>query len=267
METYILKIGGGSITGKDLNERKVKEDVIRRIAQEIKQAKQKNDFKLVVVHGAGPFGHKLVTDYGIKNGIDVENGIEGFVRTHNSMEDLNKIIMDIFREEGLLGFPIQPSACIIQNNRKIEKFDIEIISKLLETGNDIIPILYGDMVIDRKLRASVISGDALVPHLAMKLGATRVFFGTDVDGIFTTDPKIDSTAKLITDITRENFNEVFQSTKSATTTDVTGGMKGKFKTLMNELTNTPVIIFNLTKNDNVKDVLIGNSINATKIET
>jgi isopentenyl phosphate kinase len=264
MDTYILKIGGSSITEKDKNKRLAKPDLIENIAKEIKKAKSENGFRLIVVHGAGPFGHKMVKDYGIKDGIKSGRDIEGFVRTHNSMEDLNKIIMDIFREVGLLGFPIQPSACIIQENKKIARFDTEIIEDLLKTGS-IIPVLYGDIVVDRKLIGSVVSGDAIVPYLAKKLKASRVFMGTDVDGIFTADPKVDRSAELITRIDKTNFSGIMKSVGEAKTVDVTRGMKGKLTEMKEKLGGIDAIIFNITKEGNVYRALSGQKMRCTEI--
>jgi isopentenyl phosphate kinase len=265
METYILKIGGSSVTEKGSNKCRARTEVIRRIADEIRKAKSEKEFRLVVVHGAGPFGHRLVTDYKIKNGVKTGRDVEGFVRTHNSMEDLNKVFMDIFREQGLLGFPIQTSACVMQDGKKIAKFDTEIIERLIRTGSGITPILYGDMVIDKKLVASVVSGDAIVPYLAKKLKASRVFMGTDVDGIFTADPKLDKNARLIERIDRGNFNEILKSVGGATTVDVTGGMRGKLLQLRGALKGIDTIIFDITKEGNTYKALIGQKIRCTEI--
>jgi len=266
METYILKIGGSSVTEKDSNKIKAKLESIERIAEEIRKAKSQKEFRLIVVHGAGPFGHRLVTNYKIKNAVRSGKDVEGFVRTHNSMEDLNKIFMDVFREQGLLGFPIQPSACIIQEDKKIVKFDTEIIERLIQTGSGITPILYGDMVIDRKLGASVVSGDAIVPYLAKKLNVSRVFMGTDVDGIFTADPKRDKDAKLVEKIDKTNFNEILKSAGEAATVDVTGGMRGKLLRLRDTLKGVDTIIFNITKEGNAYKVLVGQKIRCTEIK-
>ena len=57
MDTYILKIGGGAVTRKDENKIEAKKDLIRKVARQIKRAKSKKRFRLVIVHGAGPFGH------------------------------------------------------------------------------------------------------------------------------------------------------------------------------------------------------------------
>ena len=264
MDIIILKVGGSACTFKEENKRRAKEDAIRRIAQEIKKAMQEREFRLILVHGAGPFGHKLVSDYDINNGLNKENekDIEGFVRTHNSMEDLNKIFMDVFREEGLLGFPIQTSACIIQDGKKITKFDTEIIEKLLDMDRNIIPIMYGDMVIDNSLKGSVVSGDAVIAFLAKKLGVRRVLFGTDVDGIYTADPKKDERAELINRIDNENFESVLERVGGSSSFDVTEGMRGKLLKLKETLSgiDTGVVVFNITKNGNTYKALSGEPI-------
>jgi isopentenyl phosphate kinase len=257
MDLIILKIGGSSITLKDEDKLKARDDVIRRVAGEIKRAKQERDFKIIVVHGAGPFGHKVVADYGIRDGLNTEKGIEGFVRTHNSMEDLNKVFMDIFREEGLLGFPVQPSACIVQDSKRIVKLDTGIIKALLDTNKDIIPIMYGDMVLDRSLRASVVSGDAIVSYLSGALKPSRILMGSDVDGIFREDPKINPRAELVKTISSENFEKVLEGVGEANTTDVTGGMRGKIMELRNGLRGVNAVVFNITKEGNAYNLLKG----------
>ncbi len=263
---YILKVGGSVCTFKETNEFRVKKDTIRSIANEIKRAREEKLFRLIVVHGAGAFGHKMVTDYGINEGLKGRKHIEGFVRTHNSMEDLNKAFVDVFREEGLLGFPIQPSACIVQKNKKIEKFDPKIIEGLLKLSNDIIPIMYGDMVLDGKLKASVVSGDAIITFLAKKFKAEKVFLGTDVKGIFTADPKKSLGAELIQKIDKKNLEEVLREVGEAPTIDVTGGMRGKLLELRKSLKGIKIVVFDLTQHNNLLSLLREERIVCTEIK-
>ena len=232
----ILKLGGSAITYKNKNKPAPNLKVILNAAKEIKQAKDEKDFQLIVVHGAGPYGHKFVSDFGIANGITNEKDVEGFVQTHHSMEDLNKIISDTFKNAGLLGFPLQPSACIIQKNKKIISFDLNIIKALLEMNKDIIPILYGDMVIDTELRASVVSGDAIISYLAKELQVDNVIFGADVDGIFDADPKKHKNAKHIPEINKDNVETILSKVSGSNEIDVTGICRlcvGTYKTEQN----------------------------------
>jgi isopentenyl phosphate kinase len=266
-DLWVLKLGGGAVTRKDANRREARPDVIRSAARQIRRARQERALTLVVVHGAGPFGHSLVADYGINAGVRGPRQVEGFVRTHNSMEDLDKIVMDIFREEGLLGFPLQPSACVIQRDRRIDSFFTAPVEHLLALDPDIIPILYGDMVVDRSLGASVVSGDALVAHLAGHLGARRVLLGTDVAGVFTADPRRDPSARRIDRIDRENLAEVLASLGGSAGVDVTGGMRGKVQQLVEALAGVPALIFDLTGPDALYRALTGRELEGTEICT
>ncbi len=264
VELFILKIGGSVCTEKAKNLCEAKTALIRNIAVEIKIAMEKNKFRLILVHGAGPFGHKLVHDYGINNGVKTKKQIEGFVKTHNSMLELNKKFIEIFLEEGLLAVPIPPISCIIQSNKKIKKFDTTIIESLLDLN--IIPVLHGDMVLDEKLNASVVSGDAIIPFLAKKFNAKKVFFGTDVAGIFTADPRKVSRAKLIEKIHPHNFEEVLLKVSGSSAVDVTGGMRGKLLELKAALGGMDVFVFDSTKKGNVLNSLIGKKVVGTEIK-
>jgi isopentenyl phosphate kinase len=260
METYILKLGGSAITEKSANLCAAKRDEIRRIAKEIAKAMASGGFRLVVVHGAGPFGHKLVADYGIKDGVRSGKEAEGFAKTHSSVAELNRIVTDLLSEEGINAFSFQPSACMTNKNKKIGSFDTKILKNLLDLG--LVPVLYGDMVIDSALGASVVSGDDLVPYLARKLNASRVLLGTDVDGIFTADPKLDRNAKLVEKIDRKNFNQVLGGVGGSASVDVTEGMKGK----LTKLAGLHAFIFNITKSGNTAKILSGESIRCTEVK-
>jgi isopentenyl phosphate kinase len=261
----VLKIGGGAVTHKDANERRARVDVIRRIAGELRQAREERPGRLVAVHGAGPFGHGPVAEYGIARGVRSPRDVEGFVHTHNSMQDLNKLFMDIFREEGLLVFPIQPSACIVQADRRVSQLFIEPIERLLALDERIIPLLYGDMVPDTVLGASVVSGDAIVAELGRRLGASRVLLGTDVPGIFAADPKLDPAACLVPRIDRDNFDEVLAHVTGATTVDVTRGMRGKLEEIARSLAGLEVLVFDITEEGSLYRALTGQAVRGTEI--
>ncbi len=261
MELYILKIGGSVATEKDKGIPKAREDVIRRIVQEIEKARAVKDFKLVIVCGAGPFGHKFVADYKINEGVKSEKEVEGFVRTHRSVERLNNIFVDVMERKGMLPFPVQPSACIKQEKRRIVEFDTAVVEKLLELDARIIPIMYGDMVLDSEIGASVVSGDAIVPRLAKALKANKVFLGTDVEGIFSEDPKKSKKAELVGEVNDRNLAGVLEGVGGSSATDVTGGMKGKLLALK----GVSAVVFNLAEEGNLFRLLKGGKGIGTEI--
>ena len=53
----ILKIGGSILTNKDAPESEVDSDSLKRIAREIKSSLDNSSKELIIVHGAGSFGH------------------------------------------------------------------------------------------------------------------------------------------------------------------------------------------------------------------
>ena len=53
----ILKIGGSILTNKDSKTSEVDAVSLKRIASEIKRSLDNSDKELVIVHGAGSFGH------------------------------------------------------------------------------------------------------------------------------------------------------------------------------------------------------------------
>jgi len=263
MQLYILKLGGSVITDKKGNKCIVKKSKLQKIASIISKALKKNKFKLIIVHGAGPFGHKIVTDYKIKNGVKTPKQIEGFVKTRESMETLNSSVIDSLIKNKINAFEVQASSCITQNKKKIISFDTKIIERLVELG--VVPVLYGDMVIDNSLGASVVSGDAIISFLAKKLNANKVLLGTDVNGIYDSNPMKNKNAKLIPEINNKNINSILKKVSQSSSVDVTNGMKGKLKEIKSSKAKE-TIIFNLEKEKNLELILSGKNIESTSVK-
>ena len=99
-------------------------------------------------------------------------------------------------------------------------------------------------------------GDQIVSYLSKLLKPSRVIFGTDVDGIYTGDPKKEN-VKLIDTITEDNIKEVFKFAKD--TGDASGGMEGKFSEIFPIFEmGIEIDVINLTKKGNLTETLKGN---------
>ncbi len=253
----ILKLGGSVITEKDRHTT-AREDVIRRLVKEIATAKKEGKFKLILVNGAGSFGHIPVTEYGLKEGIRDERTKLGFTMVHKYVEDLNRIIWNSLHEEGVTALPLHPASFIVQEDWKIVKFDTEIIEKLLEM--DIVPLLYGDVIVDRRHGCSIISGDDIVPFLAKKLGAQKILMGTNTDGIYDKNPHLFPDAKLIPEINNENYENVLKGLDGSSKTDVTGGMREKVRKLIERTKGIECIIYNAEREGLTKRALLGERV-------
>jgi isopentenyl phosphate kinase len=91
-----------------------------------------------------------------------------------------------------------------------------------------VPVLYGDVVLDRKKSFCVLSGDQIASYLALKLKAEKIIFAIDVDGIYDKDPKKFKNAKLLSKISGPEILNALESPQK----DVTLGIKGKLSELI-----------------------------------
>lgn len=216
----VVKLGGSVVTIKDMPMTADHEN-IKRLAEEIKAAWPT---PLGVIHGGGSFGHPVAKKYGIADGFTSERQVIGFTRTHQAMVALNTVIVDALLDEGIPALSVAPSAFIATYDGRMPRGDFENIGRLVVKG--MLPVLYGDAVIDKSRGFSILSGDQLAVRLAVSMGASRLIFGVDVDGVYTSNPKLAPQARLIDRLSLEKL-EGFVEIGRALTTDVTGGMLGK----------------------------------------
>ena len=224
MKPLIVKLGGSVITDKR-KQLVVKRAALKRLAGELAVVKG----PLVVVHGGGSFGHPLASKYGIAEGYKSKGQLMGLSLTHRAMELLNYYVIEALQKAGIPAIAVQPSSCTVLNNGRIESMNIEPIKRMLALG--LVPVLYGDVVLDVKRGVKILSGDQIVSYLARKLEASRVIMGVDVDGVYADAPKGNKRAELVRKITPAD-KELVSSLGSAGTNDVTGGMRNKVLELL-----------------------------------
>ena len=263
-DLILLKIGGSICTEKSKGEFKVKAGTVERIASEIMEARKQKGFRLIVVNGAGPFGHVNVTEYDIADGLETQSDFEGFAKTVCDCGYVNYMVSEAMRNSGLLALPYPSSSVVIQSKKRIIFFSIDPIKRLWDSNDDIIPVMNGTMVPDTVIKGSIISGDGAIEYLADRMHAKKVIFAVDVDGIYTADPHHDKKAKLIDTITKDNFPDFKSGISGSSSTDVTGGMLGKVEKLLSGKTTT--IIVNGNKPGRVRDALIGKPVKGTIIK-
>jgi len=217
-----------------------------------------------VVHGGGSFGHPLAKQYEIKEGYKKPSQLIGFSKTHQAMVTLNKTVVDALIQHNIPAVSVAPSSFIITKFGRIENVEWLPIATMLE--RELVPVLYGDVVMDHELVFTILSGDQLVSSLAARFNAKRVVIGVDVDGLYTADPKINSSARLLRRVTLEQLRSLKPTIEGAKVTDVTGGMLGKVSELIPIVEeNVPVIIVNAAKPNKVYKALRGERVIGTLI--
>jgi len=258
----VLKLGGSVITHK-VKPFTPNLKAIRRLVNEIASA---HVARLVIIHGGGSFGHPLAKRYAIREGYNGKaSQALGLAETHQAMVALNKFVVDSLIHRKIPAVTLSPSSFIITKSGRIHTMPEEPLKKLLQLG--FVPVLHGDTVFDSDLGFTILSGDQLIAYLAMRLNAARVIVGVDVNGLFTADPKTDSSAKLLSHINLERLRRMQQQLEEAKVADVTGGMLGKIKELILAVENDiTALIVNALKPKSVYKALKGEKVSGTLIE-
>jgi isopentenyl phosphate kinase len=256
-----LKLGGSIITrkGKPLTP---DTRMIAHLAKEIQEAAIR---PLIIIHGGGSFGHHYAKEYDLAKGYKNIRQLTGLSKTHQAMVALNKLVVDALIQRGIPAIAVQPSAFILTRSGRICDFNGTLLLRMLNLN--LVPVLYGDAVLDEELEFTILSGDQLVATLAVHFESKRIILCVDVDGLFTSDPKLDPHAKLIRRISLSELKSFHAEIGHSLTVDVTGGMYGKIAALIPILEKgVGVKIINGKKTNRLYKALMNQEVKGTKIE-
>ncbi len=257
----VVKLGGGAITEKDAKRPTPKRDVIERLAEEVSST----GLSSVIVHGGGSYGHPPAEKYHLIDGFHSTNQVQGVVETHRSMMELNAIVTDAFFDAKFHVFPITPSSCFITDNGRVNSAFLEPIISAIKLGCT--PILFGDVVFDRTLGFTILSGDQIASYLAQELGARRLVFAMDRDGIYTKDPRKEG-ARLIEKLSLRQLVRLAGKVEAVTKgSDVTGGMQKKlYESIPAVKKGINVYFGGVSRAGNIRSAIKGNAFRGTRIE-
>ena len=222
MTKVLLKLGGSVITDRSAEYPKLRTAALTRLAREIAAARVD---QLVVVHGAGSFGHPIVARTGIDKGVHDLRGRLAWAETQCWQNVLNVEIAATLGRAGLPALPLQPSALAVLRDGRLRRMDLTTVKGLLRAG--MIPVLFGTPAWDEKRGCSILSGDVIAPFLAHRLGFDLVIHATDVDGVYDADPHVDPDAEPFPVVDRKTWSIVRRALRRSAAIDVTGGMLSK----------------------------------------
>ena len=226
-EGAVVKLGGSIVTDKGSDELRVDEARVTRLGRELVDSGVR---PLVVVHGAGSYGHRIVRRTGIHNGLEGPETLLAMGETQQLQYELDVIITRLLLAQGLPVMPVQASASAVMSEGKLEHMALNATRLMM--GQGLIPLMYGVPAVDITQGCSILSGDQLAPYVAYHLGIRRVIHATDVDGVFDADPATHPAAVPVPVIHRGNWERVRGRLTGSSHVDVTGGMAGKVAPLM-----------------------------------
>lgn len=260
-----LKLGGSLVTDKQ-KAYTFNEQIVKQIAVEITEVlKENHNIQLVLGNGAGSFAHQSATKYNLQTGASTSEGKFGASVTHQDATHLNHLITRIFHQTSIPVFSLQPSAYIIAENKNTNNINLSVFEELINQG--LIPFIYGDVIIDTKIGATVYSTDRLFREIAQKhintiYQPSFIIHAGNYDGV------LDKKGDLISNISPQNYDSIKQHFYTTSTIDVTGGMQKKVEEMLHlSSQGIPSIIINGTKKSLIKQTLLGHLSSGTYISS
>ena len=218
----LIKFGGSVITDKS-RYRTFNAERVRRLCREIRDSGE----KVIIVHGAGSFGHVLAKENRLNDGYLNDSQIPAVAQVCYDMRDLNSMIVRELNDAGLPAVSVPTGSCFMMDDRKLKINDHSVLTSMFEKG--IMPVMFGDVVMDSKLGFAICSGDQIMELLTKIFHPSRVVFVSDIDGLYDDDPKNNRNAKLIENVDKKALDGV---RTDITVADVTGGVRGKMETML-----------------------------------
>ena len=220
--------------------------VARQLLKEIRGSGE----TVVLVTGAGSFGHVKAKKYGLKDGYRSDDQWDGYVEVARDVRRLNLMVLDAGLGLGMRLISIPPSVSVLQAGGAIHYIDEGAFRRYLASG--LTPLTFGDVALDTERRFSICGGDALMERLSLLLGAERAIFVSDVDGI-----SVGVRGAMAREFAPEDLGRVTPA-KGPRGEDVTGGIMEKARlSLRMAAAGTEVVILNGSKQGRLLEALRG----------
>lgn len=252
----LIKFGGSIITDKS-KYRTFNAEYVKNMCNEIKESGQ----RAIIVHGAGSFGHILAKKNNLDEGFNSPMQIPAVAQVCYDVRELNSMIVRELNNVGIPAVSVPTGSCFMMENKKLIVDDVSVLKSLYNCG--IMPVMFGDVVMDKKLGFGICSGDQIVEKLTKIFNPSHVIFVSDVDGLYDNNPKNNPNAMLIKELSKSTFDKV---NTNITVTDVTGGIHEKIKTMFRICSDScDCILINGTVKGRLLSLLNGEKVTCTII--
>jgi len=285
-EVTLLKLGGSLLTEKTQVDA-VRPAVLARLAAEIAESAAADGAPvaaggpgpaaaaaaagprrapLVLAHGSGSFGHVAARRHGIAAGLHGAAQLPGVSLTQERAAALHWQVCAALAVAGLHPFSLAPSSSVVAAGGRPLAIAVEPL--LLALARGLLPVLYGDVVMDREQGVAICSTERLFELLARELPAhgtrvRRVLWLGETDGVYDADGR--TVDRLVAgDLARRG--ELRGAIGAAAGTDVTGGMLHRVETaLALAARGIPSLIANGTTPGLLAAALRGEPVRGTEV--
>jgi isopentenyl phosphate kinase len=217
----LLKLGGSLITDK-ARPGFARHAAIRRLARELAAVvMHARGPRLLVGHGSGSFGHAAAARGGLTPGADATRSLDAIARTQRAAADLHRIVVGALADAGALPFSFAPSSFLHAANGRVTASFAGPIFDALDRG--LLPVVYGDVVLDSRRGAVIVSTEELFQVL-VKEAARRRSPVARVVWLGETDGVRDGDGHPIARLSAAEAKRTARRVTGASGIDVTGGM-------------------------------------------
>lgn len=240
----ILKLGGSVITHKE-----DPESLDRASLDACARAVGERHEDLLLIHGAGSFGHYHAEQYGVS----VSDGTydsQAVFDIHDSMRELNDLVVAALHEHGVPAVGVHPLSVASRDQAGTLAVATGSLATMLDEG--FVPVLFGDVIAHTGNGFTVVSGDELAVSLTDSLDVGRVGMCSSVPGV------LDESGDVIPHI--GSLADAADALGGSHGWDVTGGMAEKVHELLR--LPVPAAIFGI---DDLPSYLAGEDV-GTRIE-
>jgi isopentenyl phosphate kinase len=214
---------------------------------------------VMIVHGAGSFGHVLAKKFELHKGHIRNDQIDAVAKVSRDVRELNSMIISELIDAGIPSVSIPTGSCFMMDDGDLI-MDPKVLKRYVSLG--IVPVMFGDVVTDMKKGFGICSGDTIMKCLAEIFLPETVIFVSDIDGLYDRDPKISKDAKLIKDVNKKILDRIPPET---TVADVTGGVHAKMRTMLDMCSDgRDCILVNGTVDGRLSSLLKGTDVICTR---
>lgn len=249
--TILIKLGGSLITDKT-EARSFRSERVSRIVKQVVELRDLiPDVRIVIGHGSGSFGHVEARKYNTVEGVNTAEERHGLGQVGAVAAELSLLVQNEFLAAGLPTLRFQPSSTLVAREGRIESFDSRALSLALDEC--FIPLIHGDIALDRRIGGTIISTESIFAHLAQPLGVDRIILLGEVAGV------LNQKGELVPQITPGSFANLRSALAGSHGVDVTGGMSQKVNTMIDLVRMHPslnVIIADGRRDNLLRDLLV-----------
>ena len=258
----LVKVGGSLITDKN-KPFSIRKTALATICTEIKES-LKTGKQLIVGHCAGSFGHIPAKKYQTHRGIINEASYRGIAEVADVAAQLNRIVVAELLAQGINAVSVSPLSIMVSRDHRLLSICTDSIEELLRQG--LLPVVYGDQILDTKVGCTVFSTEKVLGYLALHLQKKgyrieRVIHCGQTTGVY------DENGQTIRLINSKNYSSYQKALGGSGGVDVTGGMAHKVEeTLSLAKQGIPGLIIDGIENGSLSEAVAGTRVMGTVVE-